>query len=38
MLTGPSINAGFITPPCGLFLICRGEKYIDIQYYTMYSN
>jgi hypothetical protein len=28
MLTGPRINADDITPSCGLFLTCRGEKYV----------
>jgi hypothetical protein len=36
LLTGPRINAGFITPSHGLFLTCRGEKYI--QYYTILYN
>jgi hypothetical protein len=29
MLIGPTINAGVVTPSCGLFLTCRGEKYIQ---------
>jgi hypothetical protein len=29
MLTGPRIDAGFVTPSCGLFLTHRGEKYIQ---------
>jgi hypothetical protein len=28
MLTGPRINTGVVTPSGGLFLTCRGEKYI----------
>jgi hypothetical protein len=28
MLTGPRINAGVVTPSHGLFLTCRGEKYL----------
>jgi hypothetical protein len=39
MLLGPRIITGFKTPPRGLFLTCRGEKYVQyIQSYTMYSN
>jgi hypothetical protein len=33
MLTGPRINRDDVTPSYGLFLTCRGEKYI--QYYTI---
>jgi hypothetical protein len=33
MLAGPRINAGDKTSSCGLFLTCRGEKYV--QYFSM---
>jgi hypothetical protein len=33
MLTGPKINADVLTPPHGLLLTCRGEKYT--QFYTI---
>ncbi len=33
---GPRINADDVTPSHGLFLTCRGEKYV--QYYTMYIH
>jgi hypothetical protein len=33
MLTGPRISADDITPSSGLFLTCRGEKYV--QYYKI---
>jgi hypothetical protein len=29
MLTGPRINSGAVTPSGGLFLTCRGEKYVQ---------
>jgi hypothetical protein len=31
--TDPRINAGVVTPSCGLFLTCRGEK--CVQYCTI---
>jgi hypothetical protein len=39
MITGPRINAYFVTLSCGLFLTYRGENiYSIIKYYTMYGN
>jgi hypothetical protein len=37
MLTGPRINVDDITPSCGLFLTCTGEKYIQ-NYTTTYVD